>query len=76
MKWGRFRCVKGQLEVVDDSVHHGEIGQESDDLHLAAALRTEHRVDFINLAANLGPAPAGNPLAFFLDDQELMLTLL
>jgi hypothetical protein len=35
-RWRSLRH-KRQLEVVDDSVHYGEIGEESDDLHLALA---------------------------------------
>ena len=49
-------CDKRQLEVVDDPVHHGIVRKESYDLHCAPALRTEHRVDFINLADYLSPA--------------------
>jgi hypothetical protein len=30
---------KGRLEVVDDPVHYGIIGKESDNLHLSAAWR-------------------------------------
>ena len=47
---------KGQLEVVDDAVHHGIVGEESDDLHRAPALRTDQRVNLIDLADHLGPA--------------------
>jgi len=30
---------EAQLQVVDDAVHQGVVGEESDDAHLAAALR-------------------------------------
>jgi len=33
---------KGQLEVVGDPVHHGEIRKESDNFRPAAALGAEH----------------------------------
>ncbi|MFP4083251.1 MAG: hypothetical protein ACLFVG_10940 [Candidatus Aminicenantes bacterium] len=36
---------KCQLEVVDDPVHHGIVGEEGDDAHLAATSGTEQRVD-------------------------------
>jgi hypothetical protein len=49
-------CDEGQLEVVDDAVHHGIVGKESDNLHRAAALGTDHRVDFINFTNHLSPA--------------------
>ena len=67
----RFVCHKRQLEAVDDAIDHGEIGEEGDDLHLAAALGTGQGIELINLAANLGPTAAGNPRALFLDDDQL-----
>jgi len=48
----RLRGDNSQLEVVDDPVHHGELGDKGNDAHLAAALGTKQRVDFINLFAN------------------------
>ena len=36
---------KGQHEVVDDSIHHSMVGEGGDDLYVAAASRTEHRVE-------------------------------
>jgi len=42
--------------MVDDSVHHIEVGKEGDDLHRAPTLGAEHRVDFINLPDHFGPA--------------------
>jgi len=44
---GRLRCDKAQLEVVDDSVHHGEIGVEGNDLHPALAFGTEINPVFV-----------------------------
>ena len=35
---GRFVGHKGQLEVVDDAIDHGEIGDKGDDLHRSPAL--------------------------------------
>lgn len=42
--------------MVDDPVHHGIVCNESDDLHLAAALGAGQGVDFVNLADQGGPA--------------------
>ena len=47
---------KGQLKVVDDAVHHGIVGEESDDLHRPSALRTDHRVHLIDFADHCRPA--------------------
>jgi len=58
--------------MVDDSVHHGEIGEEGNDFHPALAFGTDEWVDFINLADHLGPAPAGNPRTSLLNDPELV----
>ena len=38
----RLLRYKRQLEVVDDPVHRGIIGDKGDDLHRAAALKTKH----------------------------------
>jgi len=57
--------------VVDDAIDHGEIGKESDDLHLATALGAAQGIDFINLADHLGPAAAWDSRTLFLDDDEL-----
>jgi len=40
-------CHEGQLEMIDDSVHHGIVGEEGDDAHLAAALGANQGIDFI-----------------------------
>jgi len=41
--------------VVDDAVHSLIIRDEGDDLHLTAALGTDHRVDLVDLPDHLGP---------------------
>lgn len=70
--WGRFVCHKRQLQVVDDSVHHRELGEEGDDTHLALTFRTSERVDFIDFTDHLSPAAAGDPgVLVFDDDDEL-----
>lgn len=38
---------KGQVEVFDDSIHHGIVSEEGDDAHRAAASRAGERVNFI-----------------------------
>lgn len=52
----RLLCNKGELEVVDDPVHHGIVGDEGDDAHLAATSGTEQRIDFKDLPNHLSPA--------------------
>ena len=42
--------------MVDDSVHHRKVRNKGDDLHRAAALRAEERVDLIHFTDHLGPA--------------------
>ena len=49
-----------QLELVDGAVHHGIVGKESDDLHRAAALRADYRINFIGFADHLDPALGGD----------------
>ena len=56
----RSLCDKCQLEVVDDPVHYGIVCKESDDAHPAATSGAGQRVDFENLADNLGPAAVGD----------------
>ena len=55
---GRRRPLrhKGQVEVADDPVHYGIVGDEGDDPHPAAALRTDQRIHLVDLADHLGPA--------------------
>ena len=50
---------KGELEVVNDLLHHGIVSEESDDLHVAATLGADHGVNFEDLADLLGPALGG-----------------
>jgi hypothetical protein len=59
---------KGQLEVADDPINHGIIGEESDDLHRGAASRAEHRVNLINLPDHLGPALGRDRAELLLDN--------
>jgi hypothetical protein len=47
---------KGQLEVVDDPVQHGIVGEESDDLHRGAALGAGQGIHLVHLADHFGPA--------------------
>jgi hypothetical protein len=60
MRWERFIADKGQLEVVNDLVHHGLVREESNDAYRAAALRINHRVNFTDFADRLGPALEGD----------------
>jgi hypothetical protein len=61
---------KCQFEVADDFVDHGIVGQEGDDLHRGAALRTDRGVDFIDFADHLGPALGGAGPQLLLYDPE------
>ena len=56
VRWGRLVRGKCQLEVVNDAIDYGEIGEESNDPHRAAALRADHRINFIDFTDHLGPA--------------------
>jgi hypothetical protein len=38
-----------KLQMIDDPVHGGIIGDEGDDLHHFPALRTDHRIDLIDV---------------------------
>jgi len=67
-RWSlRHKC---QLEVIDDTVDHGIVGEEGDDAHLAAALRAEHRVNLIDLPDHLGPAFGGEGTELLLHHSE------
>ena len=44
--------MKSELEVGDDPVHCGIIGDESDHSHLATACRTYERINFIDLSGD------------------------
>jgi hypothetical protein len=56
---GRLICDESQLEVVDDSVDYAIVCEESNDLHRGAALRSDHRVNLIDLPDHLCPALGG-----------------
>jgi len=56
VRWRRSLRDKSQLEVVDNPVHHGIVGEEGDDLHRGAALDTGQGVNFVHFADHLGPA--------------------
>jgi len=56
--------------MIDNPVHGGIIGDESDDLHHSPALRAKHRVDFINLANHLRPALGRDALLFLLSHPQ------
>jgi len=56
--------------VIDDFVHNRIVGEERNDLHLAAALRTEEGINFINLTDHLGPALGGDVLELLLHHKE------
>jgi len=58
--------------VADDPIDHGIVGEEGNDAHLALAFGASKRVYFINFADHLGPAAAGNPWVFLLDDDQLV----
>jgi len=56
--------------VIDDPVHHGIVCKEGDDLHHATALGTDERIDFINLADHLSPAPGSDGSELVLNNPE------
>jgi len=56
--------------VADDAIHHGIIGEESDDLRRAAAMRADHRINFIDFADHLGPALGGDGPELLLHNPE------
>jgi len=73
MRGRRSFCHKGQLEVMDDPVHHGIVGEESDDLHRGAALDTGQGIHLKDFSDHLCPAAAGDPRALLLNDDGWML---
>ena len=58
--------------MLDDPVHHGIVGEEGDDAHLAPAQRAEQWVHLMDFSDHLSPAPAWDPRAFLLNDDEWM----
>jgi hypothetical protein len=46
---------ESQLEVADDPIHHGIVGEEGDNLHVAAGSRADQRVNFIGKTGVLYP---------------------
>jgi hypothetical protein len=67
---GGSLCHKGELEVVDDAIDHGEDGEEGDDTHFPLAFGTDQGVGFIHLADHGGPASAWDLRALLLDEEE------
>jgi len=52
----RLRRHKPKLQVIDDPVHGGIIGDEGHDLHLTSAFGAEEGVDLIDFPDHLRPA--------------------
>jgi len=73
---GRVVCEKGQLQVVEDAVDYGIIGDEGDDAHLSLAPGADKRGNFIEFTDHLCPAPQGDPRALLLDAYQLVGHLL
>ena len=49
------------LAVLQDAVHHGRVRDDRDDLQLAAAARTDERIDLVDASQEPRPgAPAGH----------------
>jgi hypothetical protein len=55
-RWRRPLRDKGELEVVDDTTNHREVGKEGDDLHRALPPGAEQRIDLVHFSDHLGPA--------------------
>ena len=68
-RWGSLRN-KGQVEVIDDPVDHGIVGEESDGLHVTAASGAQHGVNFVHLTDHLGPALGGDGPQLLLEHPE------
>jgi len=64
----RAFSMKSELEKGDDPVHCGIIGYESDHSHLAIAFRTCERINFIDLADHLCPAPGWHKKDFIINN--------
>ena len=61
---------KGELQVIDDPVDDGRLGEEGDDLHPAAAFRTDHGVDFVDLPDHGRPALGRKTAELLLDNPQ------
>gem|GEM_PF-1640392 len=55
-----FCRYKGELQVLDDPIDDSVLREEGDDAHRAAASRTDHRVDLVDLADHGRPALGGD----------------
>jgi len=64
----RAFCMKSELEKGDDPVHCGIIGYESDRSHLATTCRIYERINFIDLADHLCPAPGWHKKDFIINN--------
>ena len=53
-----LRRHERQFQVIDYPIHDGNLRDEGDGLHSAAALGADLRVDFIGITDHLGPARA------------------
>ena len=50
--------MKSELEVLDDSVDHGIVSEESNDAHFPLAFGAAQGINLIDF--HLGPAPPGS----------------
>ncbi len=64
---------KGQLEMMDDPVHHGIVCEEGNDAHLASVLGAEQGVHLMDFSYHLCPAPAGIGIEAEVTDSDLTL---
>ena len=58
--------------MADDPVHRGIVCEEGNDAHLASAPGAEQGVHLMDFSYHLGPAPAGDPRALLLNDDQWM----
>jgi hypothetical protein len=61
-----LRRHERQLQMIDYPIHDGNLRDEGDDLHSAAALGTDHRINLIDLPDHLRPALGGDALQVLL----------
>lgn len=73
MRRGRSLRDKGQLQVVDNPVHNGIVGDEGNSAHLCLALRTGQGIDLVDFPDHLSPAPAWDSRSLLLNDDKGML---